>query len=481
MADQDPAPNYDNDPLPKGLTLIPTEGPQGPTGGVGPPGPPAVDKEGFKKEPLPKGLTEIPTGNAPGAGVLMNPGGDLPTNQGFIGPNANVPTPPEQKSASGFLENAVSSGANFLKNAALAIVPLDAANVNDAIPLKRASDNLYDLFSGAGRWAARKLTPDRDLPSDPANERSDQAVQAFRSYVLDRYGSWDKFKDTLYKDPVGVGADLSALAGVGEASVGKLGQLAGIEAPAQALAKVGRVTNPMFLPSKVGEFALGRVMPKAAAPPAASAAPAAPALSPQEIQDAIRKRAYDLSQLRISGDPTSDWLQAEQEIKSPPQPAAQPAAPTTPPPATSPNSPIFKTVLKHVVNAGIGGAVGELLTHHLLGAALGGGVGVTALRALPDVLRSPEAQRMLSAIGPGTKPARIAATAQRLMPLLNAASQMQQRQQGPITIQQSSAYDPATGTYTVRAKGGMVNPELARIQRERLRLPGILETLEKRK
>ena len=127
----------------------------------------------------------------------------------------------------------------------------------------------------------------------------------------------------------------------------------------------------------------------------------------------------------------------------------------------------------------------EALAHHLTCAVAGGVLSYGAVKLLPAFLKSSTGQQMLAAIGPGSKPAQVAAVARDMMPALNTLykSQQGQQQQRSITIDPARLrrFEPLPMQPFVRAKGGTVNPELARIQRERLRLPVILETLDKRK
>lgn len=440
-----------DDDVPKGFTLITPGVPQ--TGG----------------DDVPKGFTLVTPGGAtgppPGGGVLQNPGGDLnfasPGAWGTEGGMGGVPpTPAEQQSLTGFAGNVLTSGANLLSNVAKTIVPLDATNANDAIPLKRASDHLFDLFTGAGRalrrtdagqWAANKL----GLGELPDNPQADQAVTAFHDYVMNRYGSWDKFENTLYHDPVGVGADLSVIASGGSAAA----DMAGLGRTASVLGKIGEVANPLYVPGKIVSGAVKLLGPKeipAFDPRSATFEGETPpaAQQPETNAEAVRRLQQD-------------WgIKIPQGGLKPPgaAPAAAPAA----------AAPTIAQNIRGILGSdlGRGAAMGvalDYLTHHLTGAVLRGGLTAGALTVLPKLLRSSAGQQMLAAIGPGSTPARAAAAVQGLVPALNTLYQSQQQQPVTVNIQPWE-----------RARGGTVNPVLARIQRERLRLPGIAETLSKR-
>src|SRR5262249_41945544 len=273
----------------------------------------------------------------------------------------------------------------------------------------------------------------------------DQVARAFAEYAKNRWGGLDKIKEALYHDPVGMLSDFwTVVAGAGglAKAASKLGALAKTGEAAGAVADVARLTPK-------------RAVAAVEAPP-----------SPEAVQEAIRQKAYDLAKQR-SGEGIvpgyEEWRQAEQDIRRAPQRPA-PGSEAAPRP-----NPISKGITNTLTGAGLGYAAAELLAHHLMG-ALGSGVAVGAIKYLPKLLASDAGQQMLAKIGPGSKPAAIAALARDIAPALNTLYRTEQQQTSQTPIQ-------------VRgwATGGVMNPELARIQRERLRLPGILEMLDKRK
>lgn len=465
-----------NSDLPPGLTLVrPTGGDSapspggralGPTGPVGPPGNPGptgipggpADAQPAA-QPLPEGLTDITPVNPPGKGVLLNPGGgsfEGPSAPG--GPMANTPTPPKEKSVEGFAENIIPSGINFIRN-----------GVNAVIHGKETSDALFDLFRGSGQAAARALG--RDIPQNEA----DQAVANLKNYALQRWGSWDRIKEAIYHDPVGMLSDLSAvLSGGGSligladeaGNVGKLGQLGQMGSDVgEAMRVAGKWTNPAYAPTR---FAGKLLLPKKV-PPAAPPAAAAPAMSPQEIQDAIRQRAYEMFRERTTPpDETSDWLKAEQEVKARVLPKAQPVA--APPAAQNVRGKLLQNIGSYIGGVGVGTVAIEglkLLTGHLVESVMGGALLGGAVKLIPAFLKSEAGQQMLAQLGPGTKPGNAAAIARAMVPALNSMYRSQM-EKAPITVFQ-------------HASGGPVrtDPELARIQRERLHFPGIVEMLQR--
>lgn len=123
------------------------------------------------------------------------------------------PPEPDQKSVGGFLSNIGSSAKDLVVNTVKGLPTL----AKGAIHTVRAG--LGDPGAiGAGVAA---------LP---------QIASGAKDYATERYGSFDKIKDTLYRDPVGAVADVSTLAGGGAALPGRVGRIA---------TRVERATNPI--------------------------------------------------------------------------------------------------------------------------------------------------------------------------------------------------------------------------------------------
>lgn len=375
---------------------------------------------------------EVATPANPQGGIFHNPGGDVSAGGG---PGANVPTPPEQKSATDFLLNQMPhSVGSYLSNTLSAVThPIDTGNA------------LGNLIAGSFKIAARHAGIDF-----PENE-SDQVARAFGNYYLDRYGSIDKAKEALYHDPVGTLSDFSMAA----KAAGGVGKLAQLGKAANVASTIGDVLNPAWAATKPVSAVLGHFAP-------------APAVAAEAVEDteaaqqaAIRQRAYDLAgQGQDSGVvPGPDmWRQAEREVRSaPPQQAAPPVNP-----ADAARAKMYDTI-KGVVG-GVGVTAGaEALTKHLTGSVLAGALVGGAIKYIPEVLKSSWGQQALAQIGPGSRPEMIARMARDMVPKLNALYRSQE--QKPITLQP---------TY---ATGGRVDPELARLQSERLRLPSLRHIL----
>ena len=380
-------------------------------------------------------------------------------------------------------------------------------------------DALGNLVAGTFKAAARGVGIDM-----PENE-SDQVARASWQYLKDRYGSLDAAKSAFYHDPVGSMLDVSTvLTGAGGVirGVGAAADVAGAARAAEAVSAAGRGvqtaaewTNPVSWATKPVSAGLNSLAPKAAAklpafdPKTASfegetgdfdpktktfeassrytspvtPKPAPPPAEP-DLQGAITQRAYDLAKQRQGAGVVpgiDEWKQAEQDIRNKPpkapeaetppapKPTAKPtAAPAVPP--TVPDNPIFGKIRTSLAGAGLSVGVAELVAHHIYG-AVGTGLMAGAIQFLPMFLKMPQGQRLLTDL---TRGSNVADRAAQLVPALNAAYKLQlsQQQMAPITVQDWPWR---------RATGGTVNPELARVQRDRLRLPGILETLEKNK
>jgi hypothetical protein len=129
---------------------------------------------------------------------------------------ADAPGVPE-RSLGGFVENVGKSGARFLSDTAKGLWSIPAGIVKMATtdPVK-GGQAIIDTLKAA-----------------PA---------AIQQAVMNRYGSWENIKTTLYDDPVGVLADISTLTGAGAAT--KIPKIAG------TLGKVSTATNPLRMMAK---------------------------------------------------------------------------------------------------------------------------------------------------------------------------------------------------------------------------------------
>lgn len=474
---EDKKPPVDDD-VPEGFTLV--------TPGAAP------ASSGAAVSDLPSGFTDVTPKDGGGGGILQNPGGDVigSRTQTQVG---NMPDVPQEKSVSDFVLNkAPQSAINSLQNLVHAgMHPIDTAW------------NAGKLVAGAIRATARAAGAEID------DNEADQTARNFAEYAKKRWGGVDQIKEALYNDPAGMLMDFSAaMSGAGGVLRGA-GALSGIEAAStlgRTATTLGEVTNPLYLPSKAAGATIRGLTRK---PPASVPEPT-PAFDPKTATFA-GDEAFDPSTGTFGAAPGSGYqspkpkappaaappesmqdsvnrLRAEWGVKPPksgietpePEPAAAPppkAKPAAAPPPPSPAAPpaagskiadVVRGALKNPLSAGaIGYEAINLLSHHLLGSVSGGFMVAGALKYLPQLLKSEAGQQMLARLGPGSNAATVAGVAKDLVPALNTLYQSQLQQQ---SMGQHSALGMAAG--------GRVNPELARIQRERLPRLGVLGMLE---
>lgn len=160
----------------------------------------------------------------------------------------------EPPSVSGFLQNVVNSGGQFIGNAANAVIH----------PLQTA-----DALANVGLGFTEKA-----LGSHAQTQGHEQNADALVKMYVDRYGGWDNLKKTMYTDPVGFLADVSTVAGGATAgarvvellsNAANAGRVAGVAGTiARGAGAVAQVTDPIALAARpavaiartgrVGEF-----------------------------------------------------------------------------------------------------------------------------------------------------------------------------------------------------------------------------------
>lgn len=407
--------------------------------------------------PTPAGAaTPVPAGSIPDADTIFRalpPPPDTPAN-----------TPDKPKTAP------PPSWHDFLVNQLPGSLKMTAANIGQALTDPNTADNVVDVLKGGMRALYRKTG--LDLPED----QSDRAAQAAAEFYKNRYWGWDRIKHTAYTDPAGAALDAStALTGAGEvlgtaadvANAAKFGEAARTLGTA---GKVAGVTGDVFNPLTWGPKAVGWVANKLGPGEAATAATAA--ATPEELaaqkaaadqarQEAINRRAYEISGQRQGAGTMpgyDDWTKAIQDVDN----QAAKAPPAATPSAAKPLNPIVRKITNTLSTAGLGVGVAELIAHQMYG-AIGAGLSSGALHFLPMFLETAEGQRVVAGIGRG---ANIADKTAQFVPALNAAyaQYRQQQKQQPIDLSSSPFFN--------KAKGGAVTPEpLARLQRERFRGP----------
>lgn len=129
----------------------------------------------------------------------MSPSANTPTGTDVSAPVASA-TSTAPPSLGGFLENTVKSGANFLGNLGNAVLhPIDTVQA----------------LGGAAVGALQEAGGQTNSNTEDFNN--------VVNYFKNRYGSLDDLANTVYTDPIGFAADMSAALGVGEGALGAVG------------------------------------------------------------------------------------------------------------------------------------------------------------------------------------------------------------------------------------------------------------------
>jgi len=168
----------------------------------------------------------------------------------------NVKAEPD-RSLLGFGGNVLSSGANLVGGIAHAVThPLETTK------------GILDVGAGALQNVLPKSVVDTVnkidtlFNADPnAAKRAVVAADAMGGVYKEKYGSWDKIKNTLYTDPVGAAADLSTILGLGGGALKTVAGAAKVAGAPEMAANVARViapvetmanaTNPLSMPGRI--------------------------------------------------------------------------------------------------------------------------------------------------------------------------------------------------------------------------------------
>lgn len=134
---------------------------------------------------------------------------------------ASQPSQPQKKTVGGFLGNVVKSTGRAIGDTVSGV-----ANVFNPNPEKNTLNNLRKLGVGA----YQKLTP--------GVQENEKYADAVGQFYKDRYGGFDKIKDTLYNDPAGVALDVATVAG------GSGLAIKGVNLGAKS-ARLGKVANTL--------------------------------------------------------------------------------------------------------------------------------------------------------------------------------------------------------------------------------------------
>lgn len=194
---------------------------------------------------------------------------------------------PEGHSIGGFLSNVLSSGAKMATDIGSAIVhPVDTLKAIGSIPVGLAEKAGIPVGTAA-----------------PGEQDAAKTLDAIIDHFKERYGSFEKAKESLYKDPVGVLADVSTAAGGfgglmkgagAVADVAGATKAAGIAGDvAKAARTVAEVTDPVAAITKpvsaaVGATKLPERLYQSALKPGAAAGDAAAAA--EKIQTGLQHK-----------------------------------------------------------------------------------------------------------------------------------------------------------------------------------------------
>ena len=216
--------------------------------------------------PLPPGYT-LDVGPKLPAGYTVDP--SAPPDSG----SSDAP------SVTGFLQNAVSSGANLLGGVATAIVhPINTLN------------NLGNVVGGLGNEyiPGAEANKRRMGASDEEIAQQNTMADALKQQIGNRYGTVHGFANAVYTDPVGVLADLSTLAGGIGGVAGKTAELADMANAASLAAKAGQVARVAGTVSAVTDPLNAITKPLGAAARVTGVDQALPALARATYQSALK-------------------------------------------------------------------------------------------------------------------------------------------------------------------------------------------------
>lgn len=145
----------------------------------------------------------------------------------------------------------------------LALGGLDklAKQLVSALPeeVVRSGNKLNNYLADLGIPLPR-LPEDGDVTNIPQTKA--QTIDQVGKFIKDRYGSLDKFSQTVMKDPVGVLADASLILTGGGTAAARLPGVAG--KVGKAVQTAGKVVEPITLIKEATKIAAAKVIPKAA-------------------------------------------------------------------------------------------------------------------------------------------------------------------------------------------------------------------------
>lgn len=131
-------------------------------------------------------------------------------------------------------KNAIPSAVDMFKNMIKAVVDVDKEG-----KIKWTLDETGKNLGMTALGFIEKL-----IPGDQEHEKYADLMVGF---LTDRYGSWDKIKQTLMQDPAGVATDLSTIFG-GLGGVAQMSKLSWLQKLGQGLSYTSKVVNPITAP-----------------------------------------------------------------------------------------------------------------------------------------------------------------------------------------------------------------------------------------
>ena len=154
--------------------------------------------------------------------------------------------------------------------------------------------SLAELASGAITKGASKILP---VSEERLQEEDVQLFDNAAQAIKDRYGSWNNFKRTLEKDPVGVAGDISSILGGGAAAL----KAGGLAKTAGVVGKVATAVDPIAGPLTAGTAATSKI--------AKASGLAAKADKALNVMDVAKSKGIDMTLGEATGSPNLQRLE----------------------------------------------------------------------------------------------------------------------------------------------------------------------------
>jgi hypothetical protein len=140
------------------------------------------------------------------------------------GGDSQVPEVAEEKSVGGFVKNAVASSGDVVKNIFTGLV-----NILNTDPDKNTVVNVAKLAGGllaSPVIIGHNLITGKNAGEEGSWQLNDKPLENLLQNLSDRYGSVDKFKETLYTDPAGTLLDAATILDPAAKGLGAVGESA---------------------------------------------------------------------------------------------------------------------------------------------------------------------------------------------------------------------------------------------------------------